>query len=72
MRVNASTYVNMTEFFHDGGRCHIETSPLICSANEWIGFYKITASVMKELIMLNMPAYTLINRVLNILNMAEF
>ena len=60
MRVNASTYVNMTEFF------------CFCSANQWIGFYKITASVMKELIMLNMPAYTLINRVLNILNMAEF
>ena len=29
---------------------HIETSPLICSANQWTGFYMITASVMKELI----------------------
>ena len=28
---------------------HIETSPLICSANQWTGFYMITASVMKEL-----------------------
>ena len=35
--------------FHDGGRYHIETSPLICGANHWTGFYMITASVMKEL-----------------------
>ena len=34
---------------HDGGRYHIETSPLICSANRWTGFYVITAPVMKEL-----------------------
>ena len=33
--------------FHDGGRYHIETSPLICYA--LTGFYMITASVMKEL-----------------------
>ena len=24
--------------FQDGGRYHIETSPLICSANQWTGF----------------------------------
>ena len=35
-----------------GGRYHIETSPLISSANQWTGFYMITASVMKELITL--------------------
>ena len=35
--------------FHDGGRYHIETSPLICRANQWTVFYMITASVMKEL-----------------------
>ena len=35
--------------FHGGGRYHIETSPLICRANQWFGFYMITASVMKEL-----------------------
>ena len=35
--------------FHDGGRYHIETSPLICSANQWTGFYLISASVVKEL-----------------------
>ena len=37
------------QLFHDRGRYHIETSPLICSANQWTGFYKITASAMKEL-----------------------
>ena len=35
--------------FHDGGRYHIETSPLICSVNQWTDFSMITASVMKEL-----------------------
>ena len=34
---------------HDGGRYDIETSPLICRANQWTGFYMITAFVMKEL-----------------------
>ena len=30
-------------FFQDGGRYyHTETSPLICSANQWTGFYMIT------------------------------
>ena len=37
------------KLFHDGGRYHIETGPLTCSANQWTGFYMITASVMKEL-----------------------
>ena len=27
----------------------METSPLICSANQWTGFYMIGTSVMKEL-----------------------
>ena len=36
--------------FHDGGQYHIETSPLICRANQWTGFYMISASVVKELI----------------------
>ena len=31
------------------GRYHIETSPLIYSANQWNGFCMITASVKKEL-----------------------
>ena len=34
---------------HDVGRYHIETSPLICSANQWTDFSMITASVLKEL-----------------------
>ena len=47
---------NMTDLFlpevnhfHDGGRYHIETSPLICGANQWTGFYIITATFMKGL-----------------------
>ena len=36
--------------FHDGDRYLIKTSPLICGANQWTGFYMITASVMKGLI----------------------
>ena len=39
--------------FHDGGCYHIETSPLICRANQWTGFYMITALVMKELTVAN-------------------
>ena len=38
-----------TQLFHDGGRFHIENSPLICGANIKGRFYMITASVMKEL-----------------------
>ena len=33
----------------DGGSNHIETSPLICSANHWSGSFMIGISVMKEL-----------------------
>ena len=29
---------------------HIKTSPLICSGNQWTGFYMIGTSAMKELI----------------------
>ena len=32
-----------------GGPYHIETSPLICSENQWTGFYMIGISVMREL-----------------------
>ena len=35
--------------FYDGGSYHIETRPLICSANKWTGFYKKGTSVVKEL-----------------------
>ena len=27
----------------------MKTSPLICKANQWTGFYMLTAPVMKEL-----------------------
>ena len=33
----------------DGGRFHIETSPFICSANQWTGFHMITVPVIKGL-----------------------
>ena len=33
----------------DGGHHHIETSPLICRANQWTVFYMIWTSVMKKL-----------------------
>ena len=40
----------VVSLFHDGRCYHIETSPLIiCSANQWTGFYMIMAPVMKEL-----------------------
>ena len=41
--------VTKHQFFHDGGPYHIETSPLICSVNQWPGFYRIETSFMKEL-----------------------
>ena len=34
------------------GTYHIDTSLLICSANQWTGFYMIETSVMKKLLML--------------------
>ena len=35
--------------FHDRGPSYTETSPLICSVNQWTGFYIIGTSVMKVL-----------------------
>ena len=43
--------------FMTGGRYHIETSPFICRANQWTGFYMITASFMKELIRSKYPHF---------------
>ena len=34
--------------FYDGGSCLIETSPLICSANQWTGFCIIGISAIKD------------------------
>ena len=48
-RDNRALKIEHLRLFHDGGRYHIETSPLICRANQWTGFNMITASVMKEL-----------------------
>ena len=53
--LNYKEYVGLNIFIyffpiltlHDGGRYHIEGSPLICGANQWTGFYMITASVLK-------------------------
>ena len=42
-------WVKTFKLFHDGGLYRIETSPLICRANQRTGFYMITASVMKKL-----------------------
>ena len=46
---NRHDFIKFLKFCHDGGRYHIETSPVICSANQWTGFYMITGSVMKDL-----------------------
>ena len=40
----------------------METSPLICSANQWTGFYMITASVMKELNFVFLSAKAVVHR----------
>ena len=40
---------NTSKLFHAGDPYHIETSPFICRANQWTGFYVIGTSVMEEL-----------------------
>ena len=42
-------HVQTIQFFHDGSFYHIKTSPLICSSNQWTGFYMTGTSVMKKL-----------------------
>ena len=39
----------LASLVHYGGRYYIETSALICSANQWTGFYMTKDSIMKEL-----------------------
>ena len=39
-----------TTLFHDESPYHVETSPFICFANQWTGFYTTGTTVMKELI----------------------
>ena len=40
----------MVQFFDDRGPCQMETSPVICRASQWTGFYIIGTSVVRELI----------------------
>ena len=42
-------YKSTLSLIHDRGPYHIETSPLISRANQWIGFHTIGTSVMKEI-----------------------
>ena len=37
------------QLFYDEGSSGIETGPLICSANQWTGFFMIETSVIEEL-----------------------
>ena len=37
----------LSKLFHDRGSYQIETSPLICSANQWTGFYMMGPYVIK-------------------------
>ena len=43
--------MSIIKLFYDGGPYYIETSPLICRANQWTGVYMIVISDMKERIM---------------------
>ena len=43
------SYIRSVYLFDDVGPYHIETSTLICPANQWTGFYMRGTSVMKEL-----------------------
>ena len=47
-------FLSKINSFHDGDPYHIETSPLIYRVNQCTGFYIISTSVMKEL-MLDIP-----------------
>ena len=49
LRTISKMYYTILSPFYDGGRYHIETSPLIWGANQWTGSYMITVSVMKGL-----------------------
>ena len=47
--LNWEHWSEICQLFHDGGPYHIETSPLICSANQWTGFCMKGTSIMKQL-----------------------
>ena len=42
---------------HDKGPYHLETSPLICRANQLTGFYIIRTSAIKELVIAFAPVW---------------
>ena len=46
------------QLFHDGGPYHIETSLLICRANQLTGFCMIGTFAMKELTALSLMIIT--------------
>ena len=45
---------------------HIETSPLVCSANQCNGFYMIETSVMKVLIVAHVIARLLLDKIIHL------
>ena len=45
----SSHYWNMHWLFHGRGPYHVETSPLICSSDQWNSFRMIGSSAMREL-----------------------
>ena len=59
------------ELFHDGGRYHIETSPLICGADQWTGFYMKTAFVNRELNKLRNDKVSQIDIIINKLDHSD-
>ena len=56
-RINKSNFIKILSLFYDGGPYHIETSPLICTANQWTGLYMVGTSVMKELNVFTVPVF---------------
>ena len=40
--------IKLRQFFHEGGPYNIETSSLICYANQWTGFFMIFWSDFKN------------------------
>ena len=45
---NYYPFINFLWLFHDGCPYHIETSSIICSANQWTGLHLIETSIMKQ------------------------
>ena len=45
----ATFSVKLHYFLYDGVFYHIETSPLVCRANQWTGFFTTGTTAMKDL-----------------------